>query len=194
MTEVTLRLDRSKPFSTSHGECAPDDPAYRVRFWQGQRVKNDKHQWEMVLLPFDARDELVPDDGKTAPFEGIADDKKVMHQPLYTAMMRKLLKLKTEKAVAAAQAPAPELEESAEADGSESGGQTDASDDVNFGAWLRGEAKYQPHVLRAAAKTRFSKNYATIAEMVIDLVLDEKVVPESQVCAALAVHLPRAAA
>src|SRR4051812_39126812 len=38
MSEPILRLDRSKPFSECRGERTPNDPHYRVAYWQGQMV------------------------------------------------------------------------------------------------------------------------------------------------------------
>lgn len=182
MTQATtLKLDKSRPYSECHGERAPDDPHYRVRFWQGQRVKGD-----MVMLPFDARGELVPDDGKKETWQGLVDGKPVTHYPLYNDAMRAMLEKKTKSAAAAVQEP--EAEDEPEED------RADASDDVNFESWLRGEARYEPHLIRAAAKKRYSKNYQKLSELVVDLVLDEKLVPEDEVCPALAGHLkPKAA-
>ena len=64
----------------------------------------------------------------------------------------------------------------------------------NFVSYLRGEAKYTPQELRAAAKSRYHINYAEVRELVVQLVLDEKVVPEDQVCPALKVYLPKSVA
>lgn len=184
MPDVVIRLDKSKPFSENLGEMAPDDPLYRVRFWQGQKVKG-----HMVLLPFDAHGNLVPDDGKTTPFQGMGPDgKPLTYHPLYSDAMRALVESKTKKAAAVAKA-ADEDDEEAEA-----GEASDPVEDVNLESWLRGEARYEPHLLRKAARARFGKNYGDLKEMVVELVLDEKIVPEAEVCAKLAVYLPAKAA
>lgn len=183
MADAIIRLDRSKTFSECRGERTPDDPHYHVHFWQGQRVGKD-----MVLLPFNAEGELVPDDGRTEPYQGMADGKPVIHHPLYTKAMRDMVERKKKRQIATSPVvgtASDVVEEDAE---------IEEAEEVNFVSYLRGEAKYEPHLLRAAAKKRFSKNYPKISELVADLVLDEKVVPEDQVCPALARYLPAKAA
>lgn len=181
-TDPVIRLDRSKPFSECRGERTPDDPHYRVCYWQGQKVGKN-----MVLLPFDAQGLLIADDGKTEPWQGLnVESKAVTHYPLYNKDMRELLARKKQKFAAAA-TPA---EDGADAVEDEDEVEANAAEEVNFTSWLRGEVQYQPHVLRAAAKKRYSKNYALIAELVVDLVLDEKLVPEDQVCEAYKRYLP----
>lgn len=182
MTEVVICLDKSKPFSECSGECAPDDPLYRVRYWQGQRVSG---HW--VLLPFDGQGNLVPDDGKKETWQGVHEGKPITYHPLYNDKMRALVEAKKKRAAAITQ-PEETEEEAA------GGEQADASDDVNFVAWLKGQARYEPHLLRAAAKKRFSKNYQNTKDLVVDLVEDERLVDEAEVCPALAKHLKQAAA
>src|SRR6185436_19290664 len=102
MTQAVLRLDTSRPHSTCHGERTPDDPHYRVCFWQGRKV-GDK----MVLLPFDAKGEIVPDDGRRDAFTGInVEAKPVTHQPLYNDDMRKLAERLTKGLVTGAKTSA----------------------------------------------------------------------------------------
>lgn len=186
MSDPIIRLDRSRPFSECHGERTPEDPHYRVHFWQGTRVNG-----KTVLLPFDSNDVLVEDEGHDKPFQGIVEGKPVSFHPLYTDEMRELVALKKKRLLDAktrkqpADDEGPTLDDEDQPDGESDG------DDVNFPSWLRGEARYTPQVLRAAAKKRFSKNYAQIGELVTDLVLDEKIVPENEVCPALAKHLPK---
>lgn len=184
MTELVIRLDKSKQFSLCQGERTPDDPHYRVHFWQGRKVVKD-----IILLPFDAHGILVPDDGVDKPYPGVVDGKPVMHHPLYNAAMRALVDQMRKKA----SAPAAQVaQEEAEAEDAIAGLEPteQAADDVNFTAWLRGEARYEPHILRAAAKTRYHKNYSEIPALVVDLVLDEKLVPEGEVCEQLRRYLP----
>lgn len=186
MTDVTIRLDPSRTSSENRSDCGPDDPHYLVRFWQGQLVGK-----KMVLLPFNAHGELVPDDGKTEPWQGKdADGKLIVHYPLYTKDMRELLDRKKKRIAgmavkdeAASEAGLDEQEES-----------SSLSDDVNFVDWLQGKMRYEPHLLRAAARKRYGKSVSRIGELVTDLVLDEKLVPEAEVCADLAKHLPKRAA
>lgn len=176
-----IRLDTSKPYSEVRGERAPDDPHYRVHAMQGRKVGS-----KLVLLPFDSQGELVPDDGKKEPYEGITvESKKVMHQPLYSDDMRALVARLKKKA--AEKNPDPEAEEE---DEEGAGGGTQTADDVNLVSWLKGEEKYTPQALRAAAKERYHVNYTTIPALVVGLVVDEKLIPEDQVCKDLARHLP----
>jgi hypothetical protein len=180
---VAIRLDRSRPFSECRGDRTPDDPHYKVHYWQGGRLGKD-----IILLPFDAGGQLVPDDGKTAPWTGLVEGKQVQFHPLWNDKMREFLKLKAARLTQMAGDQVEEDPISTEA-------MTEAlAEEVNLQAWLRGEARYAPHLLRAAAKKRFSKNYPQIKELVVDLVLDEKLVPEDEVCNELRVHLPGKAA
>jgi hypothetical protein len=190
MSEIVIRLDRSKPFSECRGERTPEDPHYRVHFWQGTRV-GEKN----VLLPFDSKGELVPDDNRTEPFQGFVEDKPITFHPLYTKDMRDLVERKKKRLGDAAKGRQPAAAEPDDEPGDDDDvlNKIDASDEVNFVSWLRGEARYTPQELRAAAKKRFSKNYTQTGEMVVDLVLDEKLLPENEVCPALAKHLPKAA-
>lgn len=185
MPEVTIRLDRSKPFSECQGgERTPDDPHYRVRYFQGGKLGKDT-----VTLPFDAAGELVPDDGSTTPIPGLIEGKPVFHQPLYTKGMREYLVQKTKRLAAAAVVEPEDDDDDADEQ------KRSAADDVDFVAWLRGEVRYEPHLLRTAAKARFSRTYGSVyPQMVVDLVLDEKIVGEDEVGAALRKHLPKKAA
>lgn len=182
-----IRMDPSKTYSECRGERAQDDPHYKVHFWQAYRVGKNK-----VLLPFDAQGVLVADDNKTEPYAGIAEGKPVMHLPLYSKEMRALVATLIDRLSGGA----AEAEAEAEDTTLEVGGGTDpdAGDIVNFASWLRGEVQYEPFQLKAAAKTRFSRVYTQISQMVVDLVLDEKVVAENEVCTALAKYLPPRAA
>lgn len=187
-TTAKIRLDKSKPFSECHGERTPDDPHYHVHYWQGGPVGK-----AIVLLPFNSQGELVPDDGKTEPYMGgNVDGKPVQHYPLYNQAMRDLVERKLKRLNAAKNEGPADEDAPAVLDG-EQLSSADPADDVDFGAWLRGEARYQPTLLRAAAKQRFGKAYREIGPMVFDLVFDEKIVPEDQVCAELAKHLKVAA-
>jgi hypothetical protein len=186
MTQPTLKLDHSKVFSECRGERMPDDPQYRVHNWQGGRMGG-----HMVVLPFDANGDLVPDDGKLETWKGTdAEAKPVTYHPLYSPLMRKYLaaKLARMESVAATQSNPDALEEPGEDE--DNLGEAAASSIVNFVAWLKGTAKYQPHVLRKAAQEKYSKNYPKIRQLVVDMVLDERLVPEADVCAELRKYLP----
>lgn len=187
MAEFKIRLDRSKPHGTNHGDMTPEDPAYMVRFWQGGTMGGKK-----IVLPFDINGELIPDDGRTEKFEGInSEGKKVWYTPLYSADMRKYLELRRQRhAQTAIAAPDPNaIDEEETSHDNELGASIE--DEINFESWLKGEVKYPPFQIRAAALKRYSKRYPNIyPDLVVDLVLDERLVPEDQVCADLRKYLP----
>lgn len=177
-----LRLDRLKPFSECKGERQPDDPHYRVAFSQGQKVGKD-----IVLLPFDSSEELVHDDGKVAPYFGVVEGKQVQHQPLYTQQMRTLVATKMKRL----ESTAARSDDDDDDDAAGTEGRSDSMlEDVNFASWLRGEVRYEWPLLQVAAKSRFSRIFTSKREMVADLVLDQKVIPEDQVSPELAKLLP----
>jgi len=133
----------------------------------------------------------VPDDGKTGPWEGIdSEGKKVMYSPLYNEAMRRYLEAKRKRATeVASAAPDPNAIDEESAHDDDSAGAPE--DEVNFEAWLRGDVKYQPHLLRAAARKRFGHVYKDVyPNLVVDLVLDEHLVPEDGVCVELRKYLP----
>ena len=166
MSDPAIRFDKTKYFSEVRGDRQPDDPHYRVAYFQSG-------------LPFDVNGNLVPDDGRLDPYTGMVDGKPVQHHPLYTPAMRELLekkKARLAKGLAAVEQEAHEDEDTLE----------QAAEDVNFPAYLRGESDYPWGQKREAALKRFSKRYTSEKELVRDLVLDERVVPEDQVCARLA--------
>ncbi len=174
-----ITLDRSRTFSEVRGERGPDDPLYRVHYFQTYKVGNKR-----VQLPFDSQGDLVPDDGKTEPFQGIADGKPVTFQPLYDADMRRLVAQLAEKMAR------PVAQEPGAGEPVIDGAAIDASDTVNLAAWLRGQVRYEPHELRAACKQRYHKQYTDIGEMVRELVLDERLVPEAELSAEFKRYLP----
>jgi hypothetical protein len=182
-TVPVIRLDRSKVFSEVHGERTPEDPHYHVHYWQGGKVGN-----AIVLLPFDANGLLVPDDGRKEPFMGMGSDSKpVEYRPLYNQAMRDMLERRMKRlAVPAAAADA----ETDETPGEGEPGDMPGNDGVNLESWLRGEAQYQPHQIKSAFKERYHRNVQKVSEIVVELVLDEKLVGEDEVCPALAKHLP----
>lgn len=182
--DLVVRLDRSKEFGECRGERTPDDPIYRVHYWQGGVMGGHK-----VVLPFDTHGELVPDDGKTEKFQGMGFNAKgesatVWYEPLWDDRMRKFLKAKLARMAAlAAASPGAQIEDDEPRGADDFGLAGSIEDEVNFASWLRGERKYAAHALRAAAKKRYSRTYGQIyPDLVIDLVLDEHVVPESEVC------------
>lgn len=182
MAEIAIRLDRSKNYSECRGERTPDDPHYKVHYFQTFDFRKKK-----IQLPFDAAGILVPDDGRTAAYAGVADGKPVEHHPLYTEDMRALVEqLKKRKSV-----PKADLADDDEGAGEPEipGTGNDAGSDVNLESWLRGEVKYPFFLLRAAVTARYHRNCNNLATIVVELVQEEKLIPEDQVCEALRQHL-----
>lgn len=181
---MKIRLDRSKTFSTVFGDRLPNDPHYRVAFSQDG-------------LPFDHDGELVPDDNKLDGDRWMAknsEGKDVEHQPLWTSKMRERLAKKIQRMEQALARPdEPETIDEESPDEAKAA----AAREVNLEMWLRGEARYEAVLLFAAARERFKKRYDKIGELVVDAVVDEKIVPEEAVCPALKRFLdqmaPRAA-
>lgn len=172
MPDPVIRLDRSRKdkISTVHGDRAATDPAYYVHFYQDG-------------LPFDAKGELVPDDGKTEPWSVMVEGELIRHQPLYDDKMRaavaeKLKKLKS-SAPKAKQERAPD----------EKSGATKAADDVNFVSWLRGEVEYEWQPLTNAYAERFGIRCSNKRALIEDAVFDRKIVPEADVAPALLAYV-----
>lgn len=195
MADPVIVLDKSRTYSENRGEMTPEDPLYRVRWWQGgTMVFQGKRQ--SVTLPFDADGNLVPDDGPQAPFKGKDNEgKDVIYQPLYSPLMKAYLEAKR-KRVAQVTAPATVSEpvlDDGESDEDVLGGGS-AEDEVNLQAWLRGQIEYPPHLLRSACRKRYGRAQQKISDLVVDLVLDEKLIPEEELAPKLKSYLPTAAA
>lgn len=163
-----VRLDKSRPFGTCHGDRVPEDPHYRVAFWQGGKIGK-----ETITLPFDSNGELVPDDNRDGPWKGTnSEEKPVTYYPLWTAKMRKFLELKLKK-LAERQADEEEIEED----------EGDATASVDLAAWLRGEAEYNWPLLVETCKKKHGINFGSKAQMVTDLVIDMSLVKEEELSA-----------
>ena len=165
---VTIRLDKSRPYGTVYGERTPEDPTHMVRYWQDD-------------LPFNAQGILVPPDGRTEPwFEIVETDtgvpKRLTYRPLYDAARHKKLQDKLERINTRRAAPAPQ-QRVREPEAIENS--------VNLDGWLRGLDDYTPQEVYKAVKTRYSANFHTLRQCVELLVVDEKLVPESEVAPAL---------
>lgn len=158
-----IRLDRTKPYGTVHGDRTPEDPMYLVHFMQRG-------------LPFDAQGILVPDDGKTEPYPGVVEGKNIMFKPLYTRQIREELERRIARMFrsskeAAAEREAPELAEVP----------VDPADEVNLESYLRGEVDYPFYQLKKAAEARFHKKYNRLRSIIEDMIYEEKVVREAEV-------------
>ena len=158
-----LRMDRSKPFGTVHGERLPGDVHQNTHFFQDG-------------MPFDAGGLLV--------YEAIEDPK------IKALADRKLKKLPAAKPEADGDgADDDDRDNDAGGDSTPPVSAPTSPDDVNLEAWLRGEASYPWFAITKAVRERHSNNISKQAEMVEFLVRDLKIVPEDQVAADLRQHL-----
>lgn len=134
-------LDRSKGFSTIHGERLSEDPHAKVAAIQGG-------------LPFDVNDRLVPDDGRVTAWSGIAaDGKPVTYYPLYTPEMRAVAMRRAERLKKGRVQIEPE-EEPKDAD-PQAG--TNDVDLVNLSQWLKGQEDYTKKQVADAVAARYGK-------------------------------------
>ena len=157
MVAPRLRMDRSKDFSTIHGERTPGDPHARVHFFQDG-------------LPFDSQGFYL---------DGFLDDSSDPEGKLRALVERRLRKLEGQPLPADADAEA--LDEQVAKAGAKGGA---GQDDVNLEAWARGEAQYIFGEVRAAIKKRFGQVVKDQKVAIELLALDEKVVPEDQIAPA----------
>lgn len=168
----TLRLDASRYHSRVIGERTAEDPQFGVAFWQDG-------------FPFAADGELVADDGKRAPWDGRdVDGKPVRFHPLWTDKMRTALQKRLERL---ARNLAPQEENVDEH--SSPGARDQAAMEVDLVGWLRGELRYEPWLIQRAAKLRYNKVYARLKDLVVDLVMDERLVAEDQLAPSLRGYL-----
>jgi hypothetical protein len=151
-----LRMDRSRPFGTIHGERTPGDKYALAHFSQDG-------------IFFDAQglhiDELVEDD-------------KVR------ALVDRRLK-KSSKPAADGDAGGSDETDTDPAE-TKPAGSDSAPEDVNLEAWLRGEAKYPWFAITKRVRERYSQNISKQVDMIEFLVMDEKVIPIDQLDPALA--------
>lgn len=174
-----VRLDKTRPFSTCHGDRVPEDPMYRVAYFQGGKLGKN-----VISLPFDSEGELVEDDRKTAPWNGLnSEGKTTTYYPLWNDKMRQFLAAKQKK-LAERQEEEDELVED----------QGDPSATVDLVKWLKGEATYNWPELVVACKKKHGLNLNSKAQMVTDLVIDLNLVRENELAPNLAKLLPAQAA
>lgn len=158
-----LRMDRSKPFSTVHGERMPGDLHQNTHFFQDS-------------MPFDAGGLLIYDAIEDPKIKAIADRK-----------LKKLPAAKTGESRSADgdSAGDDDLDPDNDAGGDSKPPASTSPDDVNLEAWLRGEATYPWFSITKAVRERHSSNISKQSEMVEFLVRDLKIIPEDQVAADL---------
>lgn len=162
MSKKNLRMDRSKYFSTVHGERMPDDEHRNVHYVQDG-------------LMYDASGSLI--------IELVPDNKRA-------AVEAKIKKLNGEKSAVPA-VPQDDDDNGGEGQsgddgGDEGGGSSD--DDVNLEAWLRGEQQFAWFKVAAAIRDRFKKQVNNAADAVVFLI-EENVVPPDQVADKFKKHL-----
>lgn len=162
--KIIIRLDRTRPFASVHGDRTPEDPLYRVAFMQGD-------------LPFDSEGNLIPPpDEQEVKFKGLnVDSQEVWYHPLWTEARRDKLKQKTKRVRKATEEAERELLDA------EDDVPADPSEDVNLESWLRGEVQYPFYMLARACQLRFHVKIHTMRALVDCLVLDEKIVAEPDV-------------
>lgn len=165
--QVRLRMDKSKYFSSVHGERAPDDAHAKIHFYQDG-------------LPFDGEGlllvDLVPEDKRELVdrrLKKLNAAQKPVPEPVRTATVSD---------------PADDDEDDdGDGDKSSETGQITPGD-VNLEAWLRGEANYVWFSIPAAIRQRFSKNVSNKTDAVTYLVEEEKIVSPDQLAEALQPH------
>lgn len=153
-------------YSTIHAsERTPEDPWFSVVYMQDD-------------LPFDANGNLVKDDNRTAPFQGMGPDgKPITYHPLWTdAMrktrdrkMRKIIEMQKSKSTVADDEPEDaEIEEI-------------RSDAVNINDWLMGDMDYRWELVQRAIKRRFSVSLPSVSEGVRFLVYEAKIMARENI-------------
>lgn len=166
---VRLRMDKSKYFSTVHGERAAGDPHAKIHFYQDG-------------LPFDGEGlllvDLVPDDKRELVDRRLkklaATVQKPVPEPVRTAPV--------------ADPESDDGDDDADNQGDDAATQNITPGDVNLESWLRGEANYVWFSIPAAIRQRFSKNVSNKTDAVTYLVEEEKVVTPDQLSEALKPH------
>lgn len=150
MASPLLRLDRSRVFSTVHGERAPDDPMAGIHFFQDG-------------LAFDAQEVFV---------EGYLNDGNDKGGKLRALVERRLRKLQGQTTAADAEA------EVAANDPPLPGEKKEDGNDLNLNAWARGEAQYLFAQVREAIASRYSLKVKD-QRGAVEALIDQKVVLEA---------------
>lgn len=163
--KVVIRLDRTRPYSTVHGDRTQEDPMHGVFFFQ-----ND--------LPFDANGNLMPiPEEMEKVFKGPdVDGKETTYHPLWTQARRDKLKTKQKRVKKAQDEADQEILNQEELEAP-----ADPTEDVNLESWLLGEAQYPFYMLARATQQRFHVKVHTMRALVECLVMDEKIVLEPDV-------------
>lgn len=154
-----LRIDRSKPYATIHGERAPGDPHQHAQFSQDG-------------IYYDASGFHIP--------ELIADEK-------IAAMVEK--RLARQMKAARNEAPSPDDEAGSDDPDTTKTASDGGGTEVNLESWLRGEAKYQWFAITKTVRERYHQNLTKLVDVLEFLVFDEKVIPEDALAPELKLQL-----
>jgi hypothetical protein len=150
--QTKLRMDKSRPFGTVHGERAPGDK-HQFAHFQQDGIYYDAHGLHL--------EELVEDD-KTR------------------ALVERRLKRQAKAAPKEKAADAGDSDNDEDLDPASNGAGSDSSDDVNLEAWLRGEAQYHWFRITKLVRERYHQNITKLIDMIEFLVEDEKVITVSE--------------
>lgn len=155
-----VRMNRSMPFSSVHGERGPSDP------WAGVGFIQDG-------LPFDPQGYCI------------TDHPSILAETPAGAKLRAVLERKLKKAIANQAKEKPRRAASAESDGVESGVEAAAVDDdddeedlepIDLVAWLRGEQRIEwPEMTQELAR-RYKRRFTKVEDAVEFLVKEEQLV------------------
>lgn len=153
MNTPQLRMDKSKYFSTVHGERTPDDRHAGVHFYQDG-------------IPFDHDGLAMPE---------VIDGKDAKAQATYQRKLRRL-------ATTAGQSAEEDVAEKPADDDDRDEHDLDDRDvdDINLEAWARGDAQYPWFAVSAAIRKRYAKQVTSAADAIVFLV-NEKVLPPGMV-------------
>jgi hypothetical protein len=159
MPPATLRLDRSRHFSTITGERTPSDP------WWGIAYVQDGLPFRTDGTLADETDDNTPPAGPIIEHIEVEGGrlKPIKYHPLWNDEMRAL----RDRRLKAIQAPKPERMK-------ENTGPIDPGEDINLVSWLKGEADYEPWQIGAAVKARYGVNYQDMRRIVEFLVYETK--------------------
>ena len=170
-----IRMDRSRPFATVHGDRGPGDPHAGVHFYQDG-------------LPHDAQGFLIFDEHM---YEGNDKDSRQRREKLQ-AKLKKYLAAQAKRKTAA---PTPrdaeqldgddrDIETKSDQDGEESrSGEDDEEDDrepINLSAWCRGEQQVEWQEMTQHIARIYKKRVASVADA-IPFLVSEGVCPPGEV-------------
>ena len=152
MSSPQVRMDKSREYSTVHGERPPDDPHAGIHFYQDG-------------LPFDAHGILV------------ADHPELQGDSKQATKLRELVERKMKKAskVAAVEEKSPNALADDDEPEDDQEPEVDETEPVNLEAWARGEQKVIWNEVSQAIARRFSRRVGGKKDA-LEFLIEEKVV------------------